>query len=100
MEMIISHPDKPWCWSSISQNPNITMEVIDSHPDKPWDWCNISTNKFDKHPHMTKKRKQQRIFRKLIIVAKFLKAMNYEEVKYRPGNSGYLLAMEDFNKYK
>ena len=55
----------------------------------------ISSNKFDKHPI---KRKHKRIFRKLVIVAKFLKTMNYEEVKYRPGNSGYKKAMKRFNE--
>ena len=38
MEDIISNPEKPWDWLGVSVNPNITMEFIISHPDKPWDW--------------------------------------------------------------
>ena len=44
MEMIERYPDKPWCWSGISNNPNITMEIIDKYPDKPWNWSGISSN--------------------------------------------------------
>ena len=40
MEIIEKHPDKPWYWNYISENPNITMEMIEKYPDKPWDWWN------------------------------------------------------------
>ena len=42
--MIRDNPDKPWDWSNISCNPNITMEIIKDNPDKPWDWLYISFN--------------------------------------------------------
>ena len=42
MEMINNNPDKPWDWSGISWNPNLTMEMINNNPDKPWKWSNIS----------------------------------------------------------
>ena len=44
MEIIEKHPEKPWNWSWISHNPNITMEIIEKHPEKPWDWNGISRN--------------------------------------------------------
>src|SRR5271157_4062973 len=44
MKFIDDHPDKPWNWSGISSNPNITMKMIDDHPDKPWNWSGISRN--------------------------------------------------------
>ena len=36
--MINNNLDKPWDWSEISQNPNITMDIINNNLDKPWDW--------------------------------------------------------------
>ena len=42
--MIEKHPEKPWDWRSISDNPNLTMEIIEKHPEKPWDWKYISLN--------------------------------------------------------
>ena len=42
--MIKNNPDKPWKWSSMSKNPNITWEIIRDNPDKPWDWYYISMN--------------------------------------------------------
>jgi len=44
MEMINNSPDKPWIWSGISSNPNITMERINNNPDKLWKWPTISSN--------------------------------------------------------
>ena len=44
MEMINNNPDKLWDWSSISSNPKLTMEMINNNPDKPWDWSEISYN--------------------------------------------------------
>ena len=81
MEMIKKHPDKPWNWKRISQNPNVTMEMIEKHPDQPWDWTcismnpnltiemiesnldridwyKLSMNKFDKHPHLQRRRRK------------------------------------------
>ena len=28
----------------ISQNPNITIEFVEKYPDKPWDWTDLSYN--------------------------------------------------------
>jgi len=35
-QFILDHPDKPWCWTGISYNPNITIDIIQENPDKPW----------------------------------------------------------------
>jgi hypothetical protein len=60
MEMIEKHPEKPWNWQNISENPNLTMEIIEKHPEKPWDWEFISSNKFkkDKEKFIEKKLKE------------------------------------------
>lgn len=34
-----------WCWSQISNNPNITWDFIKKHIDKPWNWKNLSKHK-------------------------------------------------------
>jgi hypothetical protein len=44
MDIIEKHPEKPWNWYSISENPNITMEDIEKYPEKPWVWDYISMN--------------------------------------------------------
>jgi hypothetical protein len=41
---ILDHPEKPWDWYWISQNPNITWDIITTNPEKPWDWDTISQN--------------------------------------------------------
>jgi hypothetical protein len=43
-QFIIDNPDKPWDWTAISKNSNITMKDINDNPDKPWNWCYISMN--------------------------------------------------------
>jgi hypothetical protein len=56
MEMIEKHSDKPWNWFNVSQNPNLTMEMIEKHSNKPWNWFNVSQNPnltmemIEKHP--------------------------------------------------
>ena len=35
MEIIEQHPDKPWDWYAISDNPNLTMEIVERYPDRP-----------------------------------------------------------------
>jgi hypothetical protein len=30
------YPNKPWSWSSVRNNPNITLKIIESNPDLPW----------------------------------------------------------------
>jgi hypothetical protein len=47
MEIIDRHKNKPWNWSGISCNPNITIEIIEKYGEtKPWDWNSISCNEF------------------------------------------------------
>src|SRR5208282_2078649 len=36
--------DKPWNWSGLSGNPNITWEIVQAHLDKPWNWACLSKN--------------------------------------------------------
>ena len=54
--LLEKYPDKPWNWTWISGNPNITMKMIENHPEKPWDWEYISSNEnitmefIEKHP--------------------------------------------------
>ena len=45
-KFMLDNSDKPWCWWSISSNPNITWEIIIDNPDKPWNWDYISENLF------------------------------------------------------
>ena len=44
LHLINKYPDKPWDWSAISENKNITMTDILKNADKPWNWSNISKN--------------------------------------------------------
>ena len=46
MEFIEKHPDKPWHWDGISENPNITMEFIEKNIEKI-DFNELSKNTFD-----------------------------------------------------
>ena len=43
---ILKNIDKPWNWSLLSQNPNITMDIVKDNLDKPWDWESLSRNSF------------------------------------------------------
>lgn len=36
------HSDKPWSWSGLSQNPNITMDIVKANPRELWDWCYLT----------------------------------------------------------
>ena len=36
--------DRPWDWSELSRNPNITMDIVEANMDKPWDWDRLSFN--------------------------------------------------------
>ena len=35
LSLIDTYPNKPWDWTAISQNPNITLSIIDKYPTKP-----------------------------------------------------------------
>ena len=38
MKIIKENLDKPWDWSEISCNPNVTWTLRKDNPDKPWNW--------------------------------------------------------------
>jgi hypothetical protein len=42
--IIRNNPDKPWDWSLLSSNPNITWEIVRNNPDKDWSWYGLSKN--------------------------------------------------------
>ncbi|RKO87266.1 hypothetical protein BDK51DRAFT_38508 [Blyttiomyces helicus] len=44
MEMVKAHPEKPWNYECLSKDPNILMEVIKANLDKPWDFYFLSEN--------------------------------------------------------
>lgn len=47
-QLLTMFPDKPWDWSSLSHNPNITMEWIATHPESndlcAWEWARVCEN--------------------------------------------------------
>ena len=43
-QFILDHPDKPWNWFGLSQNPNITWDIVQRNPDKKWNWDGLSGN--------------------------------------------------------
>jgi hypothetical protein len=43
----VANPDKPWDWTWLSRNPNITTEIVTANPDKPWKWNELSCNTFN-----------------------------------------------------
>ena len=40
--LVDKYPDKPWDWSMLSKNKNITLKDILDRPDKPWNWSYLS----------------------------------------------------------
>jgi hypothetical protein len=92
-EDLLSNPDKPWNWYWVSRNPNITMEFILSNPDKPWAWDRLSRNHFN----YKKNKRIKKFKRKLLVHLLCVSAFNYEEVRYRPGNSGFEESLKRFN---
>ena len=44
MSDVLNNPDKPWNWTGLSLNNNITMSDVLNNPDKPWDWSCLSRN--------------------------------------------------------
>jgi hypothetical protein len=96
MEDISSNHELPWNWGAISRNPNLTMEFILSNPDlmSKWDWDCISNNHFNKH---TKQQKIQKFKRKFLVHLLCVSAFNYNEVRYRPGNTGFTQTQTHFN---
>ncbi len=37
-EYVITHLNLPWNWNALSQHKNITFKHILDHPDLPWSW--------------------------------------------------------------
>jgi hypothetical protein len=40
-QYILDHPEKPWSWSSLSNNPNVTSELASKHTNLPWHWDKV-----------------------------------------------------------
>ena len=52
MKDVLNNPDKPWDWSDLSYNKNITIEFIEKNIDKI-DFLYLSFNTFiDKNPFL------------------------------------------------
>lgn len=43
-KLINAYPNKPWNWTILSRNPNITMDDVLARPDKAWNWGSLSLN--------------------------------------------------------
>jgi hypothetical protein len=85
MEYMGANPDKPWNWSVISHNPNLTVGYIDANPDKPWDWYCISWNKFNLDKHVLKNIDKKIKYRELcfnVIEPIFIPEISYIIVMY------------------
>ena len=37
-QYILDNPDKPWDYTMLSMNPNITWDIIENNPNKPWNY--------------------------------------------------------------
>lgn len=52
LQLLEMFPDKPWDWSTLSHNPNVTMEWIMTHPPSlgstnfscDWEWARVCEN--------------------------------------------------------
>jgi hypothetical protein len=44
LEWVEKYIDKPWDWSGLSRNPNVTLEWVEKYPDKLWNWVGLSRN--------------------------------------------------------
>lgn len=43
-KFIDRHPNKNWCWESLSKNSSITLKYIENNINKPWSWFEMSFN--------------------------------------------------------
>ena len=43
-QYILNHPDKPWNYTNLSLNPNITWNIVQAMSDKKWDYLYLSVN--------------------------------------------------------
>ena len=46
-DIIIGNPDKPWDYDFVSKNPNINWNIVESNPAIPWSYPSLSENKID-----------------------------------------------------
>jgi len=44
MQDVLEHPELPWNYAVLSENPAITMQDVEENPDKPWNFENLSKN--------------------------------------------------------
>ncbi len=88
-------PDEDWDYDYLSQNPNITMKDVKENPDIRWTYNSLSQNDFNcdiiVRNRLLKERIKFNIDDLLICI---------EDIKYRPGNMGYINALNEFVKYK
>jgi hypothetical protein len=43
-DYILTHPDKPWNYTLISRNPNITWDIVQANPNLRWNYVSMSRN--------------------------------------------------------
>jgi hypothetical protein len=48
MKYILDNKDKPWIYSWLSYNTNITWEIVKDNPYKPWSYYVLSYNTMSK----------------------------------------------------
>ena len=53
-EIVQDNPNIPWNYHYLSQNPNITWEIVQDNSEIPWNYKSLSYNKMSKHPFFTK----------------------------------------------
>ena len=63
MDIIEKYSDKPWSWTGISHNPNITMEFIEKHIDT-LSLKSLSENKFTFENNRMKKKEAYMLLEK------------------------------------
>jgi hypothetical protein len=41
VQYVLDHPEMPWSWSALSNNPNATPELAAKHSQLPWHWDKV-----------------------------------------------------------
>ncbi len=93
MKDVKLNPDKEWNYFSLSRNLNITIKDVKENPDIKWDYDYLSRNKFNCDIIVTNRLLKERLKFNSDDLLKCI-----EDIKYRPGNNGYINAMNEFNK--
>uniref|UniRef100_A0A6C0BD74 Uncharacterized protein n=1 Tax=viral metagenome TaxID=1070528 RepID=A0A6C0BD74_9ZZZZ len=65
--------NKPWNYSCISRNPNITWEIVQANPDKPWNYNQLLQN-----PNITPKI----ISENMVLFKPYIKFFQYNKLNY------------------